>query len=145
MPKLVEYFVQRYARRLGKKITKVGKQTLNLFRNYSWPGNIRELQNVVERSVILCEGEVFSVDESWLISRPPRDNTSAKSLSTRLQNREREIIEEGLAKSKGRIAGPSGAAVALRIPPSTLDSRIKNLKIKKARFKADQLSSSTKD
>ncbi len=145
IPKLVEYFVQRYARRLGKKITKIGKQTLKLFRNYSWPGNIRELQNVVERSVILCEGEVFSVDESWLISRPPRDNTSAKSLSTRLQNREREIIEEVLAKSKGRIAGPSGAAAALGIPPSTLDSRIKNLKIKKARFKSDQLSSSTKD
>jgi len=145
IPKLVEYFVQRYARRLGKKIAKVGKQTLKLFRNYSWPGNIRELQNVVERSVILCEGEVFSVDESWLISRPPRDNTSAKSLSTRLQNREREIIEEVLAKSKGRIAGPSGAAAALRIPPSTLDSRIKNLKIKKDRFKADQLSPSTKD
>ncbi len=145
IPKLVEYFVQRYARRLGKKITKIGKQTLKLFRNYSWPGNIRELQNVVERSVILCEGEVFSVDESWLISWPPRGNTSAKSLSTRLQNREREIIEEVLAKSKGRIAGPSGAAAALRIPPSTLDSRIKNLKIKKDRFKADQLSPSTKD
>jgi transcriptional regulator with GAF, ATPase, and Fis domain len=145
IPRLVEYFVQRYARRLGKKITKVGKPTLKLFRNYSWPGNIRELQNVVERSVILCQGEVFSVDESWLISRPPRGNTCAKSLSTRLQNREREIIEEVLAKSKGRIAGPSGAAAALGIPPSTLDSRIKNLKIKKARFKADQLSPSTKD
>src|SRR5712671_5101957 len=145
IPKLVEYFVQRYARKLNKKISNVGKQTLKLFRNYSWPGNIRELQNVVERSVILCEGEVFSVDESWLISRPPRDNTSAKSLSTRLQNREREIIEEVLAKSKGRIAGPSGAAAALGIPPSTLDSRIKNLKIKKDRFKAGQLSPSTKD
>jgi len=145
IPKLVEYFVQRYARRLGKKITKVGKQTLKLFRNYSWPGNIRELQNVVERSVILCEGEVFSVDESWLIGRPPRGDTSAKSLPTRLQNREREIIEEVLAKSKGRIAGPSGAAAVLGIPPSTLDSRIKNLKIKKARFKADQLSPSAKD
>ena len=145
IPKLVEYFVQRYARRLGKKITKVGKQTLKLFRSYSWPGNIRELQNVVERSVILCEGEVFSVDESWLMSRPLRGDTSARSLSTRLQNRERQIIEEVLAKSKGRIAGPSGAAAALGIPPSTLDSRIKTLKIKKVRFKAEQLSASTKD
>ena len=135
IPKLVEYFVQRYARKLGKKITTVSKETLKLFQTYPWPGNIRELQNVVERSVILCEGEVFKVDESWLMSRSPRGNLS-KSLSERLQNQEREIIEEVLAKSKGRIAGPSGAAAVLGIPPSTLDSRIKNLKIKKARFKS---------
>jgi transcriptional regulator with GAF, ATPase, and Fis domain len=137
IPKLVEYFVQRYARKLGKRITKVGKQTLKLFRNYTWPGNIRELQNVVERSVILCEGEVFSVDESWLMSRPSRGNLSSKHLSKKLQSREREIIEEALAKRNGRIAGPSGAAAALGIPPSTLDSRIKILKIKKNKFKSD--------
>jgi transcriptional regulator with GAF, ATPase, and Fis domain len=137
IPKLVEYFVQRYARKLGKRITKVGKQTLKLFRSYTWPGNIRELQNVVERSVILCEGEVFSVDESWLTSRPSQGHISSKHLSKKLQNREREIIEEALAKRKGRIAGPSGAAAALGIPPSTLDSRIKILNIKKNKFKSD--------
>jgi len=137
IPNLVEYFVQRYARKLGKKITTISKHTLKLFRNYSWPGNIRELQNVVERSVILCEREVFSVDESWLTARSPQENLSSKSLSKRLQSREREIIEEVLAKRKGRIAGPSGAAAALGIPPSTLDSRIKHLKIKKSQFKPD--------
>jgi formate hydrogenlyase transcriptional activator len=133
--KLVEYFVQRYARKLGKNITKLNKQALKLLRSYTWPGNIRELQNVIERSVILCEGEVFSVDESWLRSRPSPGTLSSKSLAKRLENQEKEIIEGVLAKSKGRIAGPSGAARALGIPPSTLDARIKNLRIKKTRFK----------
>ena len=137
IPALVEYFVQRYARKLGKKITKVSEQTLRLFQTYHWPGNIRQLQNVIERSVILCEGEVFQVDESWMLSRAPQGNLSSNSLSQRLQKLEREIIEEALAKSKGRIIGSSGAAAMLGIPPSTLDSRIKNLKISKNRFKAD--------
>lgn len=135
IPGLVEYFVQRYAARVGKKIKNVSEQTLKLFQSYHWPGNIRELQNVVERSVILCESEIFRVDENWLMSRSLRGSLSSKSLSRTLHNQEREIIEEALAKSKGRIAGPSGAAAMLGIPPSTLDSRIKNLKIKKNRFK----------
>jgi len=137
IPKLIEYFVHRYARKLGKKITTVDKRTLKLFCNYSWPGNIRELQNVVERSVVLCDGEILSVDDSWLMAPSPHQSLSSKSLSERLQDREREIIEEVLAKRKGRIAGPLGAAAALGIPPSTLDSRIKNLKIKKSQFKPD--------
>jgi transcriptional regulator with GAF, ATPase, and Fis domain len=137
IPTLVEYFVQRYARKLGKKITNVSEQTLQLFQTYHWPGNIRELQNVIERSVILCEGKVFRVDESWLLSRSLQGSLSSKSLPKRLQNQEKEIIEEVLAKSKGRIAGPSGAAAMLGVPPSTLDSRIKNLEIKKNRFKAN--------
>jgi transcriptional regulator with GAF, ATPase, and Fis domain len=137
IPQLVEYFVQRYARKLGKKITNVSKETLKLFQTYPWPGNIRELQNVIERSVILSEGEVFRVDESWLLSQLPQESLSSKSLSKRLRNQEREMIEEALAKSRGRIAGPSGAAAMLGIHPSTLDSRIKNLRIKKGRFRAD--------
>jgi transcriptional regulator with GAF, ATPase, and Fis domain len=137
IPKLVEYFVQRYARKLGKKITNVSKEALKLFQTYPWPGNIRELQNVIERSVILSEGEVFRVDESWLLSQLPQESLSSKSLSKRLRNQEREMIEEALAKSRGRIAGPSGAAAMLGIHPSTLDSRIKNLRIKKGRFRAD--------
>jgi transcriptional regulator with GAF, ATPase, and Fis domain len=138
IPTLVEYFVQRYARKLGKKISNVSEQTLRLFQAYPWPGNIRELQNVVERSVILSEGDVFRVDESWLSSRTLQNSASSKSLSKRLQQQEREIIEEALTKSKGRIAGPSGAAAILGISPSTLDSKIKILKIIKNRFKADQ-------
>jgi transcriptional regulator with PAS, ATPase and Fis domain len=137
IPTLVEYFVQRYARKLGKKITNVSKEALKLFQTYPWPGNIRELQNVIERSVILSEGEVFRVDESWLLSQLPQESLSSKSLSKRLRNQEREMIEEALAKSRGRIAGPSGAAAMLGIHPSTLDSRIKNLRIKKGRFRAD--------
>jgi transcriptional regulator with GAF, ATPase, and Fis domain len=138
IPTLVEYFVQRYARKLGKKISNVSEQTLKLFQTCHWPGNIRELQNVVERSVILCEGDVFRVDESWLLSRKLQNSASSKSLSKRLQDQEREVIEEALTKSKGRVAGPSGAAARLGISPSTLDSKIKNLKIKKNQFKADQ-------
>jgi transcriptional regulator with GAF, ATPase, and Fis domain len=138
IPTLVEYFVQRYARKLGKKISNVSEQTLKLFQTYHWPGNIRELQNVVQRSVILSEGDVFRVDESWLLSRTLQNSASSKSLSKRLQDQEREIIEEALKKSKGRIAGPSGAAAMLGISPSTLDSKIKNLKINKNRLRADQ-------
>jgi DNA-binding NtrC family response regulator len=136
IPTLVEYFVQRYASKLGKKITIVSKETLKLFQTYQWPGNIRELQNVIERSVILCEGKVFRVDESWVSRRSPQGSLSSKTLPKRLKNQEREIIEEALAKSKGRIAGAFGAAAKLGIPPSTLDARIKNLKIDKNRFKA---------
>jgi len=137
VPRLVEYFVQRYARKLGKNITKVSKRSLKLLRSYPWPGNIRELQNVIERSVILCEGEVFSVDESWLKRQSPRGHLSSKSLVKRLENQEKQIIEEVLVKSKGRIAGPSGAARVLGIPPSTLDARIKSLRITKTRFKTE--------
>jgi len=96
----------------------VSEQTLKLFQTYPWPGNIRELQNVVQRSVILSEGDVFRVDESWLLSRTLQNSAFSKSLSRRLQEQEREIIEEALTKSKGRVAGASGAAAILGISPS---------------------------
>jgi transcriptional regulator with GAF, ATPase, and Fis domain len=137
IPTLVEYFVQRYARKLGKKITNVSKETLELFQTYHWPGNIRQLQNVIERYVILCEGEVFRVDESWAVSRLSQGSFSSGTLSKKLQSHEIEIIEKALSKSRGRVAGAAGAAAILGIPPSTLDSRIKYLSIKKNRFKAD--------
>ena len=137
IPTLVEYFVQRYARKLGKKITNVSKETLELFQTYHWPGNIRQLQNVIERYVILCEGEVFRVDESWVLSRLNQGSFSSKDLSKRLESHETEIIEEALTKSRGRVGGPAGAAAMLGIPPSTLDTKIKNLNIKKNRFKID--------
>ena len=65
IPLLVEYFVDHYARKVGKKIRGITKESLDLLRSYSWPGNIRELQNVIERSVIICETENISVDETW--------------------------------------------------------------------------------
>jgi PAS domain S-box-containing protein len=136
---LVEYFLQRYASRAGKNIRSIDKKTADLLRCYDWPGNIRELQNVVERSVILCSSEAFSVDESWLSKRSSRPasrvHTPAPLKVEAEPPSEREIIEAALAASRGRVSGPSGAADRLGIPPSTLDDRIKVLKIDKTRFK----------
>jgi len=134
---LVEYFVQRYARRAGKTIHSIDSKTMALLQAYRWPGNIRELQNVIERSVILSSGDVFAVDEMWLAKQPVQAVSRAAS-SARLQpepRTEREIIEAALEASRGRVAGPSGAAAKLRIPPSTLEHRIKALKIQKSRYK----------
>jgi len=136
---LVEYFVQRYAKRAGKNIRSIDKKTLDLLQSYDWPGNIRELQNIIERSVILSSGEVFSVDESWLANEtfpPPfRIEASVQSKSAVESRGEREIIEAALVETRGRVWGPSGAAAKLGIPPSTLDHRIKALKINKKQFK----------
>jgi formate hydrogenlyase transcriptional activator len=136
---LVEYFVQRYASRAGKTIRSIDKKTVDLLHFYEWPGNIRELQNVIERSVILCSSEVFSVDESWLYKgssgAASRVQTPAPLKVEAEPRSEREIIEAALAESKGRVSGPSGAAARLGIPPSSLDHRIKALKIDKTRFK----------
>jgi PAS domain S-box-containing protein len=135
---LVEYFVQRYAKRAGKNIRSIDKKALALLRSYDWPGNIRELQNIIERSVILSSGGEFSVDESWLSKetlRPFRIEASVESKSGVEPRGEREIIEAVLAETRGRVWGPSGAAAKLGIPPSTLDHRIKALKINKKHFK----------
>jgi transcriptional regulator with PAS, ATPase and Fis domain len=137
IPMLLEYFIKRYAGRVGKNIKNVDKGTVELFQSYDWPGNIRELQNVIERSVILCEGEVFSVDESWLSREPLQPNPPSRSPAGKLIDRQKETIEATLAESKGRVSGPSGAAAKLGIPSSTLESKIKALKIKKNRFKPD--------
>jgi formate hydrogenlyase transcriptional activator len=110
---------------------------VELFKSYSWPGNIRELQNVIERSIILCETETFSVDPSWLSAAPVQSNRNSSTLAEKLHEQERKIIESALAESKGRIAGRSGAAAKLGIPSSTLESKIKLLKIKKNGFKPD--------
>ena len=136
---LVEYFVQRYARRAGKNFRSIDKKTLEVLQRYDWPGNIRELQNIIERSVILSSSEVFSVDESWLTKETYRP-TSAPEKATSFQSDtkargEREIIEAALAETRGRVSGPSGAAAKLGVPSSTLDHRIKALKINKKHFK----------
>ena len=136
---LVEYFVQRYAKRAGKNIRSIDKKALALLRSYDWPGNIRELQNIIERSVILSSGGEFSVDESWLTKEtfPPafRIEAPVQSKSAVEPRGEREIVEAVLVETRGRVWGPSGAAAKLGIPPSTLDHRIKALKINKKQFK----------
>jgi PAS domain S-box-containing protein len=134
IPMLVEYFVKRYAEKAGKQIRKIDKNTLELCQGYAWPGNIRELQNIVERSVILCSGDTFWIEKAWLASEPSAQQESSAPLPDTLQNREKEIIEAALAESKGKIAGPEGAAAKLGIPRSTLDSKIKLLNIKKHKF-----------
>jgi formate hydrogenlyase transcriptional activator len=137
IPLLVEYFIDRYARKAGKQIHSVDKKTLRMLQSYPWPGNIRELQNVVERSVIVCEGDAFVVDERWL-SQQFRDGRSSRKLylSEKLAATEKEAIEQALRDSQGRVSGPSGAAAKLGIARSTLESKIQSLNINKNRFKA---------
>jgi PAS domain S-box-containing protein len=138
IPMLVEYFVKRYAEKAGKQICKIDNKTLELCQSYTWPGNIRELQNIVERSVILCSGDTFWIEKAWLASVQPPRQELAGPLPDALHNQEREIIETALAESKGKVAGPEGAAAKLGIPRSTLDSKIKQLRIKKRRFMSEQ-------
>jgi transcriptional regulator with GAF, ATPase, and Fis domain len=134
---LVEYFVQRYANRAGRSIRSIDQKTLDLLQSYDWPGNIRELQNIIERSIILSSTDVFSVDELWLSKRTsPQASRVEASPALNVEPRsEREIIEAALAETRGRVSGPSGAAAKLRVPPSTLETRIKALKINKQQFK----------
>ena len=131
----MEYFVDRYASKAGKKITGIDKRSLDLLQAYAWPGNIRELQNVIERSVIVCDTENLSVDESWVGRGARFSSTPAQPLSERLVSQEKELIEAALAESNGKVSGPLGAAARLGIPQSTLDSKIKSLKINKHRFR----------
>jgi PAS domain S-box-containing protein len=136
IPLLVEYFLDRYARKAGKNFQAIDKKSLDLLQSYPWPGNIRELQNVIERSVIVSETETFTVDESWL-SRQPRTQPphSHPQLSKMSASTEKELIEVALRECGGRVAGSSGAAAKLGIPGSTLESKIKSLKIDKNRFR----------
>jgi formate hydrogenlyase transcriptional activator len=138
IPVLVEYFIDRYASKAGKSIRGVNKKSLELLQSYLWPGNIRELQNVIERSVIVCDTENFSVDESWLSRQPPATQPHAgPSLSKSLPAQEKAIIEAALSESGGRVYGPSGAAAKLDMPRSTLEHKIRSLKINKNRFKTN--------
>ena len=136
IPLLVEYFTERYASKIGKKIKSIHKRTLELFQAYDWPGNIRELQNVIERAVILCDGPTFAVDELWLQSDSRRSNVADSGLARLAASQERKLIESALAQSHGRIAGPSGAAAKLGIPRSTLETKIRRLGIAKHHFKS---------
>ena len=140
IPILVEHLVERYATKVGKRIGTIEKQTMQLLQAYNWPGNIRELQNIIERAVVLCEGNTLSVDREWLTreipSPSPRSTTSERKLARLDPEQEREIIEAALADSRGRISGPSGAAAKLGVPRQTLESKIANLGINQYRFRA---------
>jgi formate hydrogenlyase transcriptional activator len=136
IPVLVEYFVDHCARKVRKNIQGITKESLDLLRSYPWPGNIRELQNVIERSVIVCETENFSVDETWLPRQPLASECKSQSdFSQKLAAQEKEMIEAALRESAGRVFGPSGAATKLGIARSTLESKIRSLKISKNSFK----------
>jgi transcriptional regulator with GAF, ATPase, and Fis domain len=134
IPMLVEYYAKRYAEKMGKQIRKIDKNTLELCQAYHWPGNIRELQNIIERSVILCSGDTLWVDPAWLSGQQSPLLELSGALTETLQNQEKEIIEAALAESKGKVAGSNGAAAKLGIPRSTLDSKIKQLKIMRHKF-----------
>jgi PAS domain S-box-containing protein len=137
IPLLVEYFIDRYARKAGKNIRVVDKKSLKLLNSYAWPGNVRELQNVVERSVILCDSDIFSIDENWLLPQTiPTQPTDQAELHQRLQAQEKDMIEAALRESRGKVFGPRGAAAKLGIARSTLESKIRSLKINKNRFKS---------
>jgi len=134
IPVLVEYFIGRYARKAGKTFRRVSKRTLDRLRSYPWPGNVRELQNVIERSVIVADTDEFTVDASWLSGATAVE--SRLGLFGAVAAHEKAIVEEALRASGGRVAGPSGAAARLGIPRSTLESKIRTLKINKRRFQA---------
>src|SRR5262249_17775340 len=134
IPLLVAYFIDRYSSKVGKKIRYTDSATLERLLAYTWPGNVRELQNVIERSIILCETDKFTVDESWLSRQIDETDQASRALFRIPASEAKTMIEAALTDARGRVSGPSGAAAKLRIPPSTLDSKIKALKINKHRF-----------
>jgi PAS domain S-box-containing protein len=136
IPMLVEYFIDRYARKASKQIKRINKKTLELLQSYAWPGNIRELQNVIERSMILCETEIFSIDENWLPPPLKLESKQQVGLRRRFLLQEKDMIETALKDTGGRVSGPTGAAVKLGMPRSTLESKIRSLRINKNRFKS---------
>ncbi len=136
IPSLLKYFIEHYAIKTGKNVLSLNKRTLDLLQAYDWPGNVRELQNVVERAVILSSDDELCVDESWFASDMSLSTSQIRTHSVEDENsEERKIIETALVESRGRIAGPAGAAAKLRVPRSTLESRVKKLNIQKSRFK----------
>ena len=133
IPQLVKYFIERYAQKAGKAFQRIDGRTLDHLQSYPWPGNVRELQNVIERSVIVCDSDEFRIDDSWLSAGPPAESPIA--LLSTLALHEKTIIEEALSACGGRVFGPTGAASRLGIPRSTLESKIRALKIDKNRFR----------
>ena len=139
IPPLTAYFIRNLAVKLGKRVTSISKKTLELFRSYPWPGNVRELHNVIERSLIVCEREMFCVDESWLACEFAGTGNAIQPLSKKLAADEKTLIETALTETAGRVSGPLGAAARLGMAASTLESKIRALKINKHRFKQSRL------
>src|ERR1700740_3705652 len=135
---LVEYFIDRFGKKAGKKFKTIDRRTLKLLQAYGWPGNVRELQNVIERAVILSDGDIFCVDETWLKRQAPQSGGPTGALNKALHRQEKEMIEAALAESAGRVSGPAGASGKLGIPRATLDAKIRRLGINKHRFKVHQ-------
>jgi formate hydrogenlyase transcriptional activator len=133
---LANFFVERLSGPLGKSITRIDANSLKMLKDYSWPGNIRELQNVIERSMITCEGDTLTIDERYFRKDPIKSSTKTGCLAAAIAEHERTIIEEALRECRGRVSGPCGAAARLEVPASTLDSKILFLKIDKHRFKS---------
>ena len=133
VPLLLEYFVKRFADKMGKRIQRIERRTVELCQAYAWPGNIRELQNIVERSVILCTSDTFAIDAAWL-SGQGQTAVATGALPVTLLGQEKALIEATLVRSRGKVAGADGAAAKLGVPPSTLESKIRQLKIEKRRF-----------
>lgn len=138
IPLLVTYLIECYAKNAGKQMRNIQKETLELFQAYDWPGNIRELQNVIQRAIVLCESETFSVDETWLKRERQRLSGSVVPLGATLAEHEKDIIEAALADCRGQVSGPTGAAAKLGLPRQTLESKITALGINKHRFKTRQ-------
>jgi formate hydrogenlyase transcriptional activator len=136
IPILVEYFIARFGKKMGKKFQTIEKKTQKILQDYDWPGNVRELQNVIERAVTLSDSDTFAVDEAWLKREPSEGPHASLALNGVLLAREKEVIEVALAQSHGRISGPAGAATKLGIPDSTLEAKIKRLGIDRYRFKS---------
>jgi len=137
IPALANHFIARHAKKVGKRIRCIDRQAIDRLQEHDWPGNIRELQNIVERAVILCDGDTLSIDRAWLQSETGSKATAPLTLQASASNQERELIEATLRECKGRVAGPSGAARKLGIPRTTLQSKIKSLRINRYRFLCD--------
>jgi len=136
IPLHVEYFAHRYAKRAGKQIRDICRGALAQLQSYDWPGNIRELQNVIERAVIVCDSATLSIDARWLAARVPAAPPAAPVPTASLVAHAVDATEAALPESKGRVSGPFGAAARLGVPASTLESKIKSLRIDKHRFKS---------
>jgi formate hydrogenlyase transcriptional activator len=136
IPLLVEYFVDRFAKKAGKKFRTIDRKALRRLQEYSWPGNIRELQNIVERAVIVSDGDTFSIDDTWIKREQPKSATPTGAMTGVLLKREKEMIEAALAESRGQISGATGAAALLSIPRATLEAKIRRLAIDKYTFKS---------
>jgi formate hydrogenlyase transcriptional activator len=135
IPLLVWHFVRQFAKRMNKTVDAISSETMQALIRYPWPGNIRELQNVVERSMVIYDKGNLSVKKSWLSGKSLQTAQAAHPPFKRSATEDREMIGAALAESGGRVSGPSGAAAKLGIPPSTLESKIRSMNIKKYSFR----------